>query len=96
MRCTSCEYSVRVNERGSFDACSGPLYFENPTGWNMWQLPIFEGMLTARGTFSDFVFEEPRARLLTGYRARPLRAVGTGAARLTREQILFAGDSRPR
>jgi 1-acyl-sn-glycerol-3-phosphate acyltransferase len=92
-RCTSCEYSVRVNESGSFDACSGPLYFENPTEWNAWQLPIFERMLTARGTFVDFVFEEPRARLLTGYRARPLRAAGTGPARLTRGQILFAGNS---
>ena len=93
VRCTACEHAVRVNEFGFLETCTGPLYFDSPTNWNAWQLPILERMLAARGTFGEFVFEERRSCLLTGYRARPLRAIGTGLARLTREQILFCDDS---
>jgi 1-acyl-sn-glycerol-3-phosphate acyltransferase len=93
VRCTGCEYAVRVNRHGFLVPCTGPLYFDSPSDWNIWQLQILERMLAARGPFGEFIFEESPSRLLTGFRTRPLRRMDTGTARLTRERILFDGKS---
>jgi 1-acyl-sn-glycerol-3-phosphate acyltransferase len=93
LRCTACEYAVRMTESGLLEPCTGPLHFDSPADWNAWQLPVFEAMLQAPGAFQELIFEERPARLLVGYRARPLRCLDRGTARLTRERILFRSES---
>jgi 1-acyl-sn-glycerol-3-phosphate acyltransferase len=93
LRCTACEYAVRMNEYGFFEPCTSPLYFDSPADWNAWQLPALDRMLTAGPAFAEFVFEERSSRLLAGWRTRPLRPIERGTARLTRERILFQGES---
>ena len=93
LRCTSCEYAVRVNEYGFFEPCTSPLYFDSPTDWNAWQLPTLDRMIADPSLFPGAIFQERPVRLLTGWRSRPLRAVDRGACELTRERILFHGES---
>jgi len=93
LRCTTCEYAVRINEHGFFEPCTSPLYFDSLTDWNAWQLSVLERMLADPALFPGTIFEERPARLLTGWRSKPLRAVDRGEAQLTRERILFHGES---
>jgi len=93
LRCTACEYAVRMNEYGFFEPCTSPLYFDSPTDWNAWQLPVMDRMLADPALFPQLIFEERPVRLFTGWRSRPLRAVDQGSVWLTRERILFHGQS---
>lgn len=36
--CSQCDYSVRYNTRGTFDAVNGDLHFEQVYDWDQWQL----------------------------------------------------------
>ena len=38
LSCTSCGYSVRMNNLGFFEPRRGPLHFETIRDWNLWQL----------------------------------------------------------
>ena len=95
LRCTVCAYQVRLNRLGFFEPRRGPLYFENPAGWNSWQLPVFEEMLAEHESDDEPIFEERPTVLLRGYRDRPLQKVGIGSAALMRDRILFRKRSFP-
>ena len=93
LRCTVCEYAVRLTEYGFFEPCTSPLYFDNPADWNAWQLPVLDRILGSEAAFGEFIFQEKPCRLLVGWRSRPLRTMERGTARLCRQRIVFHGDS---
>jgi 1-acyl-sn-glycerol-3-phosphate acyltransferase len=93
LTCTACRYEVRINRFGFFEARRGPLYFEEPSEWNTWQLPVFEEMLAAADqTSNPLLLEQQTSLLLRGYRERPLRALGLGSASLMRDRIVFLSN----
>jgi 1-acyl-sn-glycerol-3-phosphate acyltransferase len=92
LTCTACAYAVRVNQLGRFEPLRGPLHFADPAEWNAWQLPVLDGMLSARSRLQEPFFVEQQTRLLHGYRDLPLLGLGAGSAALMRDRLVFRGQ----
>ncbi len=92
VRCTACEYAVRVNEFGFLEPCTGPLYFESPTELERLAASHPGTACSRPGAHSATSSLKSAGRASsTGYRARPLhrrqhrcRPAEAGADRLQR------------
>ncbi len=89
--CTSCGYTVRVNEYGFFEGVSGPLPFSTTVEWNEWQIRRLDQRIGS-ATSNDpdgLLFSDTGVKLSIGFRGSRVHAVGYGRASCYLDRIEF-------
>ncbi len=99
--CTACGYEVHFTPHGFFEARSGSLAFRTIREWNVWQLDAFRQHLDRRveerrtrdgDGSSTPIMTEPAVLIQEGYKALPLKPIGTGRLEFHLDAIRFFPD----
>lgn len=101
LRCTSCDYTVRMNRYGFFEPRRGTLYFQTIREWNLWQIEeyqryidtFFSAAPSAANGRSGPIIAEEAIQLFEGYKTQPLKNLGTGPMKLYTDTVIATLDS---
>jgi 1-acyl-sn-glycerol-3-phosphate acyltransferase len=94
LRCTHCNYAVRMAPDGFFRRSEGHLHFDTLFAWNRWQTEeLWHRLDENRRYFSERpVFTEGDVLLEKGFKSLPLRALGTGSLELYSDRLCFVDE----
>jgi len=100
LSCTSCGYTVRMNNHGFFEARRGYLHFETIREWNLWQIEAYhryiDSFLDTPGGESVAeaapIITEAAIMIQEGYKTQPLKPLGTGPMALFPDRIEVLPD----
>lgn len=91
LRCDACGHAVQLNDRGFFEAVSGPVYFGDPGAWNKWQIQALDSYIWSHEAnhYEQPLFSDSGIQLSIGWRAKPLEHVGFGTMRCYTDRVEF-------